>query len=65
MSLFGVELNHQTNRIITEIKLNLQKHKFVPNLRTLYRSFAQADPEISGLLSAKQFEKVRLLKFRG
>lgn len=55
MSLFGVELNYQTNRIITEIRLNFQKHKFVPNLRTLYRSFAQADPEISGQLTAKQF----------
>ena len=64
MSLFGVELNHQLNRITTEIRLNLQKHKFTPNLRTLYRSFAQGDPNISGLLPPTLFEKVRWLPRR-
>ena len=58
MSLFGVEVNHQVNRIITETRLTLQKQKFIPNLRTLYRSFAQADQNISGVLPPNLFEKV-------
>lgn len=58
MSLFGVELNHQINRLITEIRLQLNKQKFLPNVRTIYRSFAKYDPEISGLISTQNFEKV-------
>ena len=48
MSLFGVELNQQINKIITEMRLTLQKHKLMPNLRTIYRSCAQFDPEVCG-----------------
>lgn len=58
MSLFGVELNHQLNRIVTEMRLTLQKQKFIPNVRTIYRSFAQFDPDISGILPPHLFEKV-------
>ena len=58
MSLFGVELNHQINRIITEMRLTLQKHKLLPNLRTIYRSFAQYDIEVSGFIPPPLFEKV-------
>lgn len=59
MSLFGVELNHQVNRLITEIRLQLNKHKFIPNVRTIYRSIAKYDPEITGVISTTHFEKVR------
>lgn len=58
MSLFGVELNHQINRLIIEIKLQLNKQKFIPNVRTLYRSFAKYDPEITGIVLTSNFEKV-------
>ena len=61
MSLFGVELNHQSNRIITEMRLTLQKHKLLPNLRTIYRSFAHFDVEVSGMIPPPLFEKVRPL----
>lgn len=64
MSLFGVELNQQTDKIITEIRLNLQKQKFIPNLRTIYRSLAQFDQNISGVLPPHLFEKVRSMESR-
>jgi hypothetical protein len=64
MSLFGVELNSQINRLITEVRLTLQKQKFIPNVRTLYRSFAQFDPEIRGEVTPQQFEKVQKPSFR-
>ena len=55
MSLFGVELNHQMNKIITEMRLTLQKHKLFPNLRTIYRSCAQIDTEVCGLIQPHLF----------
>ena len=55
MSLFGVELNQQVNKIITEMRLTLQKHKLLPNLRTIYRSFAQYDVEVTGLIPPHLF----------
>lgn len=58
MSLFGVELNQQVDKIITETRLNLQKQKFIPNFRTIYRSLAQFDQNISGVLPPHLFEKV-------
>lgn len=64
MSLFGVELNHQINRLITEIRLQLHKQKLIPNVRTIYRSFAKYDPEISGLISTTNFEKVKHFRYR-
>ena len=65
MSLFGVELNHQVNRLITEIRLQLNKHKFIPNVRTIYRSIAKYDPEISGVISTNNFEKVSMHPYVG
>jgi len=58
MSLFGVELNSQINRLITEIRLQLNKQKFIPNTRTIYRSFATYDSSITGEISPQHFEKV-------
>lgn len=55
MSLFGVEVNAQVNRLLTEIKLHLAKHKFTPNLRSLYRSFANFDEGITGTISLHHF----------
>lgn len=65
MSLFGVELNHQVNRLITEIRLQLNKNKFIPNVRTIYRSIAKYDPEISGVISTNNFEKVWMETYVG
>jgi hypothetical protein len=65
MSLFGVELNHQVNRLITEIRLQLNKNKFIPNVRTIYRSIAKYDPEISGVISTPNFEKVTMRLYVG
>lgn len=64
MSLFGVELNNQVNRLITDIRLTLQKNKFIPNIRTIYRSFVQVDPQVSGALAPHLFEKVDALRDR-
>lgn len=58
MSLFGVEINHQVNRLLVEAKQTLAKFKLFPNCRTLYRSFAQYDSNITGFVTPKQFEKV-------
>jgi len=56
--MFGVELNAQMNRLLVEIKITLQKQKLLPNLRTIYRSFAKYDPQITGTVTLPQFEKV-------
>jgi hypothetical protein len=40
------------------MRLTLQKHKLLPNIRTLYRSFAQFDIEVSGFIPPPLFEKV-------
>jgi hypothetical protein len=61
MSLFGVEINAQINRLLLEIRLQLAKNKFVPNFRTIYRSIAKYDPQITGLISINHLEKVDLL----
>ncbi len=64
MSLYGVELNHQIDRLITEIRLQLHKHKLLPNVRTIYRSFAKYDHEISGIIRTDHFEKVIIIRYR-
>lgn len=58
MSFFGVELNAQLNRLMFDIRLNLAKNKYIPNIRTLYRSFVQYDNQVTGLISGFYFEKV-------
>ena len=64
MSLYGVELNHQIDRLITEIRLQLHKHKLLPNVRTIYRSFAKYDHEVSGIIRTDHFEKVIMIRYR-
>lgn len=64
MSLFGVELNSQINKIVHTIKLTLAKNKFMPNFRTIYRSLIGYDQGQSGLISAGQFEKVKVVGCR-
>lgn len=51
MAFFGVELNAQVNRLIGQIKLQLNKNKYLPNFRTIYRAFAKFDPEQIGFVS--------------
>ena len=51
MAFFGVELNAQVNRLIGQIKLQLNKNKYLPNFRTIYRSFVKYDPEQIGFIS--------------
>lgn len=58
MSFFGVELNAQINRLYLDIKLLLSKNKYLPNFRTIYRSFVKYDNEQSGWVTYDQFEKV-------
>ena len=60
MSFFGVELNAQVNRLYLDIKLILAKNKYLPNFRTIYRSFAKYDTEQSGWVTHDQFEKVHI-----
>ena len=55
MSFFGVEINAQMNKMLMEIKLQLSKNKFKPNFRTMYRSFAENDPEVTGKINIEQF----------
>lgn len=43
MAFYGVELNAQVNRLIGQIKLTLNKNKYNPNFRTIYRSFVNYD----------------------
>ncbi len=58
MSFFGIELNAQLNRLMFDIRLHLAKNRYMPNIRTLYKSFVQFDPQITGLVSGFNFEKV-------
>ena len=55
MSFFGVELNAQINKLVLAIKLTLGKNKYLPNFRTIYRSFIKADPDQFGYVSPVQF----------
>ena len=55
MSFFGVETNAQLNRLLYEIRLTIAKNQYLPNIRTIYRSCAQRDPELSGWLSPVNF----------
>ena len=43
MSFFGVELNAQVNKLLFEIRLQLSRNKYTPNIRTIYRSFTEYD----------------------
>lgn len=58
MSFFGAELNTQVNKLIFEIRLNLARNKYTPNLRTIYRSCANYDRELTGLIGTINFEHV-------
>ncbi len=58
MSLFGVQLNAELNTILTKIRLQLESNEFLPNYRTLYRSFWNYDQELTGSLPPHKFEKV-------
>ena len=58
MSFFGVELNSQVNKLIFEQRLQLSRNKYAPNIRTIYRSLANFDPEISGTIEPHHFEHV-------
>jgi hypothetical protein len=55
MSLFGVQINTQLNTLILNIRLFLANTKHHANFRTIYRSFAQSDPQITGLISIQIF----------
>jgi hypothetical protein len=58
MSFFGVELNAQINKLVFEIRLQLSRNKHSPNVRTIYRSFAKYDQDISGFILPHNFEHV-------
>lgn len=58
MAFFGVELNAQINKIIGNIKLTLNKNKYNPNFRTIYRAFAAYDPQQTGSVTLDQLDKV-------
>jgi hypothetical protein len=58
MAFYGVELNAQINKLIGQIKLILNKNKYYPNFRTIYRSFINFDAEQSGLVNNEQLDKV-------
>jgi hypothetical protein len=60
MSFFGVELNSQVNKLLFEIRLQLSRNKYTPNLRTIYRSFVKYDGQVSGNIQTYNFEHVRL-----
>lgn len=57
MSFFGVELNAQINKLVGQIKLSLNKNKYYPNFRTMYRSFVNYDPEQTGVVTIEQLDK--------
>ena len=40
-----------------QIKITLNGNKYLPNFRTIYRTFANYDPDQSGLVTLNQFEK--------
>ena len=56
MSFFGAELSTQANKLIFEIRLTLSRNKYAPNVRTIYRSCADYDQQVSGLIQSIQFE---------
>jgi len=58
MSFFGVELNAQVNKLIGQIKLSLNKNKYFPNFRTIYRSFVNYDQQQIGIVTIEQLDKV-------
>jgi Ca2+-binding EF-hand superfamily protein len=58
MAFFGVELNAQVNRLMGLIKLSLNKNKYYPNFRTIYRTFVSFDSEQTGLVNVEQLDKV-------
>ena len=64
MSFFGVELNVQVNRLIFDMRLHLSRNKYAPNLRTIYRSFVEFDPEVSGRIQPHHFEQVKIVLCR-
>jgi len=43
MSFFGVELNAQVNKLMFEIRLQLSRSKYTPNIRTIFRSLVDYD----------------------
>lgn len=51
MAFFGVELNAQVNRLVGQIKLTLNKNKYYPNFRTIYKSFYGFDPHQNGAVT--------------
>ncbi len=51
MAFFGVELNAQVNRLVGQIKLTLNKNKYYPNFRTIYKSFYGFDPQQNGVVT--------------
>jgi dynactin complex subunit len=40
------------------MRLKLSQNKLLPNFRTIYRSFAKHDPNITGVISPELFDKV-------
>lgn len=58
MAFFGVELNAQVNRLVGQIKLTLNKNKYYPNFRTIYKSFYGFDPQQNGSVTLEQLDKV-------
>jgi hypothetical protein len=64
MSFFGVEQNAQLNKLIFDMRLHLSRNKYAPNLRTIYRSFADYDQELSGKIQPHNFEHVRIQSYR-
>ena len=57
MAFFGVQLNAQVNRLIGQIKLTLNKNKYYPNFRTMYRSFVKYDPNQTGIVVIEHLDK--------
>lgn len=58
MAFFGVELNAQVNKLIGQIKMTLNKNKYYPNFRTIYRSFVSYDTNQTGVVSIEHLDKV-------
>ena len=57
MAFFGVQLNAQVNRLIGQIKLTLNKNKYYPNFRTIYKCFVHYDPNQTGIVTIEQLDK--------
>jgi len=43
--------------LIGQIKLTLNKNKYYPNFRTIYKSFINYDPNQTGIVSMEHLEK--------